>query len=456
MFTKVHLHNFRTFDDMVFDLSKKKGVPKNFITVYGENGAGKSNLLSAFSLLSELMLTMDLRDIYEEILSREAILVDAELEKSLMQQIMAGMRDMQTLINDYRMVSCNEPVVAEYEFTIAGNAGKYCIELGENEILSEKLEFIITSRKGTYFECRPDHISINGAIFTDKDLLLDIKATAKRFWGKHSMLAIIEHELHDKSKSFAENNLSENFCDLLASFRGISCQLRVADREFKHLDTPFSIFSSPNRGRIHKSNEKELDLAEKTFSTFFSSINSDITNLKYEKEYNGDYITYQLVVVKMIAGKLREVSFERESTGNHQLLNIFCCLLSGCFYRTVILDEADSGVHDVLFYKLLQGIHGHIKGQVIMTTHNTTLMEAKFAKDSTYIIYEENGGYKRIRCISDYEKRTYANNNIRSRYLDGTYKGIPDVAEIDFDQLLNTLDEALNVAHTDLSTNDSE
>lgn len=47
MFTKITLENFRSFDHIVFDLTEKGNVPKHLAVLYGENGAGKSNLMSA-------------------------------------------------------------------------------------------------------------------------------------------------------------------------------------------------------------------------------------------------------------------------------------------------------------------------------------------------------------------------------------------------------------------------
>lgn len=57
MFTKICLRNFRSFDEIEFDLSEKANKAKPLAVVYGENGAGKSNLMSAFVLLKEIMQT---------------------------------------------------------------------------------------------------------------------------------------------------------------------------------------------------------------------------------------------------------------------------------------------------------------------------------------------------------------------------------------------------------------
>ena len=80
-----------------------------------------------------------------------------------------------------------------------------------------------------------------------------------------------------------------------------------------------------------------------------------------------------------------------------------------------------------------------------MTTHNTMLMETDFARESTYILYEETAGHKVIRCVADYDKRTYLSNNIRNKYLNKEYEGIPQIKEIDFSALINKMDTVMRV-----------
>lgn len=71
MFEYIRLKNFKSFGDIEFNLLDKKGNPKRLILLYGENGIGKSNLASAFFMLSETLRTMDVRDIMQSILSEE-------------------------------------------------------------------------------------------------------------------------------------------------------------------------------------------------------------------------------------------------------------------------------------------------------------------------------------------------------------------------------------------------
>ena len=56
------------------------------------------------------------------------------------------------------------------------------------------------------------------------------------------------------------------------------------------------------------------------------------------------------------------------------------------------------------------------------------LMESEPARNTTYILSEDDAGNKVVKAISDYEKRTYLNNNIRNKYLNNEYGGLPGYA----------------------------
>ena len=203
MFSKITLKNFRSFDNIVFDLSAKNKSVKPLVIIFGENGAGKSNLATSFVLLSELLNTMNVRDIYEELINEMAKYDNPNLSEIMRSHL----RDIQAIINDYRMIDNSEPLVAEYDFIINGKQGKYIVELSDSEITHERLEFLLNKRKGIYFDCTPEKITINQDIFTSEDFYEDIKETAKKYWGKHSILAIVKHEIFDKTQNTAANKM---------------------------------------------------------------------------------------------------------------------------------------------------------------------------------------------------------------------------------------------------------
>lgn len=444
MFTKITLENFRSFDHIVFDLTEKGNVPKHLAVLYGENGAGKSNLMSAFVLLPELTRTMDVRDAYERLLTRDAIFQDEKMEKVMREQMRHSLRDMSAIIKDYRMIDCEDPIVAEYEFNINGNNGCYRVEFGQDEIVHERLEYVLNRRRGLYFDCSSDGILINDTVIqgtNGKDFLVDVKETAKRYWGKHSLLAILLYEMKDKSNAFGRDNVTENFNTVLRAFRGLSCAVSMGNKSWEGLSSKLQVLKRPLQGHLSLRRETELDYASDFFTQLFTSVDLSVRKIFYKKEFHDDEIYYKLIEEKYIAGNYRRIDFERESAGNCQLLNISCYLLTACMGGVVILDEAEANIHDLLFQKLLEEIRPILKGQVIMTTHNTMLMEASFAREATYILSvdPDNPSDKKIRCISDYRKRTYAANNIRNKYLNCEYGGVPELRQTEFQESIEKI-----------------
>ena len=444
MFTKITLENFRSFDHIVFDLTEKGNVPKHLAVLYGENGAGKSNLMSAFVLLPELTRTMDVRDAYERLLTRDAIFQDEKMEKVMREQMRHSLRDMSAIIKDYRMIDCEDPIVAEYEFNINGNNGCYRVEFGQDEIVHERLEYVLNRRRGLYFDCSSDGILINDTVIqgtNGKDFLVDVKETAKRYWGKHSLLAILLYEMKDKSNAFGRDNVTENFNTVLREFRGLACAVSMGNKSWEGLSSKLQVLKRPLQGHLSLRRETELDYASDFFTQLFTSVDLSVRKIFYKKEFHDDEIYYKLIEEKYIAGNYRRIDFERESAGNCQLLNISCYLLTACMGGVVILDEAEANIHDLLFQKLLEEIRPILKGQVIMTTHNTMLMEASFAREATYILSvdPDNPSDKKIRCISDYRKRTYAANNIRNKYLNCEYGGVPELRQTEFQESIEKI-----------------
>lgn len=448
MFTKVSLKNFRSFDNIEFDLRSRSGNAKPLAVVYGENGAGKSALMSAFVLLQELLNTMNVRDFYEKLLTREDLLKDKDGEEKIRQRL-AKMRTLENIINDCKMIGCNDPIVAEYEFQINGHMGRYLVELSQTEIVHERLEFLLNKRRGVYFDCKTNAISVNRGIVVDDDLYADIMSAVKRFWGKHSIFAVVLHEISDKAATFGNDNVSEHFDEVLSEFVFLSSYVELGSRKWSGLAAPFGILDRPISGEVQKRDEAQLDIMADAFSHIFSAVSSTVDSVYYEREYGDQVVYYRLFVKKRVAGVYRNIPFSRESTGNCQLLATLCFMFCACMGGTVVIDEADAGIHDLLFKTMVEAIYPIIQkrnGQLIMTTHNTLLMETDFARDATYIIQEDEMGSKTVRCITSYDKRTYANNNVRNKYLNGDYRGIPMIKKMNLSELIDCFTKLNNTA----------
>lgn len=446
MFTKVRLQNFRSFKDITFDLSDTKNKYKNFAMVYGENGVGKSNLISGFEALIHLMRTMDIRDALDKLLLSEKLRVLLESSGDsdvLLTKITSGFRDAESLSQQFRTVDCDEPMSIEYEFIINNKKGSYLVEI-EKEIIHERLEYVLEKNKGVYFDITPERQKINDKVFENVQALAKTKELMEQYWGKHTLLAILFHEKNDKSERYMSKALSDNFLHLISQFLSVSCLNKTGDGERGSLLASDQLMTNLEGGTISKSQEQKLDAAAQMLTELFHSINSDNRKLFYKKAMIDDNkIKYKLFLTKYIAGRERDIDFTLESTGNHQILHILPFLLLAMQGNVVFVDELDSGIHDLLIKEIIESALPVIKannGQLVITSHNTYLMEMSDARSSVYIIKDDDSGNRIVQCIDNSGKgRIYEQNSIRNQYIHGKYEGIPNKFNIDIHKIINFL-----------------
>ena len=191
-----------------------------------------------------------------------------------------------------------------------------------------------------------------------------------------------------------------------------------------------------DNGSIKINEEEKLNHTEKILNNFFTSIYSDIKKVYYKTEEKDDKLHYNLFIKKQIYGKIIDIDFQLESTGTQKLLRLFPLIISSMKKNNVVaIDELDSGIHDLLTASIVKSLFSDIKGQFILTTHNTTILESDIKKECIYVFNIDSEGKKILAPITDYEKE-HPNINFRKRYLKGMYYGIPIVSDIDFKYIL--------------------
>ena len=437
MFEYIKLKRFKSFGDVEFNLLDKKGNPKNMILIYGENGAGKSNLASALLLLSETLRTMDVRDFIESMLVKQP---DAMQDEDFSRFLKMRYKDLETLIKESKMVNSDSSMYLEFGFKLNGKSGCYVIETNDSQLIHEHLEYTLAKNRGVYFDITPDNVIISSKIFQTKKSYNEIKAACSKYWGKHTLLSIIMHESDDKADTYIKEQLSEHFDTVLEFFNRISGNIKFGSRQERgFIGLPEAIFGEYDEGIIQKTDEPLLDKTELMLNIFIKSIYKDVEKVYYKRVYKENTIRYSLMQTKLLAGKLRDIEFSMESTGTQSLLQLLPFMLVVVHGSTAIIDEFDTGVHDLLVQKLVRSLYSNLQGQLILTTHNTLLMESGLPKENIYVISEIANGEKEIQCITHYDPKIHTNTNIRNQYLNGNYSGTPDLKDVDFQQLLSVL-----------------
>lgn len=432
MINYIHVRNFKSFGDIYINFKDKNLKVKNLIIVYGENGIGKSNFTDIFDFLSITSDTMDVRDLIQELIKKG---FEEENDKQdLMNTIKKEMLDMEQIIKKYKMIDSTEHMYVEYGFSLNDDEGKYIMEFDDNSIIYECLEFRLQSRKGRYFELSKMKTFLSPKIFIDSKTSEDLTELISQFWGKHTFLSILKHEYQDKARHYYDDKISHKMFDIIYDFDRITVLRRNGNDH--RIRIPKENNLNINRGKIMKKDEDVLDRIERMINGFLTIVYDDVEEAKYERTYTEDYLTYQLFIKKKIYGKVRTLMYSQESTGVKASVMLMLVLLGSIKHDVIVIDEFDTGIHDLLIKDMINSISNQIQGQLILTTHNTGLMESDVKKDSFYVINEIDGGDKEIECILKYDNKINPKTNIRRQYLSGTYRGVPKLSDIDYKRIL--------------------
>lgn len=423
MIKRVSLKNFMSFDDIDLDITDKGGRCMNHAFIYGENGSGKTNLIDSFMFLGKSSMTVT----YER--SEEA---EKEVIKKLLEilrtndssvNIRDTPRDITDLARQYRMVDAEGNMVLRFQINIDGHDATYSLEFDEqNKIQSESFDYIVRKRRGNLFKITHDAVSLQKDLFSSS-YRKEINDLLDRYWGKHTFIAILMHESRVKNDRYFNSEVSENIRSFL---RYIKSMVVVKRGETfaplrRQICLPFGTILSKDAG--------DLDRMQIILSKFFSRLYSDIRSVYFTKEDIGDgKIRYELYFNKKIAGKIRAIPAFRESSGTMHLMTILPLLIFCVDGKTVIMDEIDAGIHDLLMSQLISQCIPDITGQLIATTHDTSLMTYKDAPN-IFIISIDRNGFKKIASIQSTEPPNIK-TNIQKRYIEGYYSGIPLTADI--------------------------
>ena len=436
MFLKVHVKNFKSLIDFEFDLTEKKDYYKELALIYGENGSGKTNIVSIFHVLTETLQTMRVKGVLESLLDKES---DHLPPEELMRIIRSKIPNIEDIIKKSKTFDAQENMYLKFDFTIDKKIGSYTLEFNKKEVVYEKLEYLVEKKKAVFFEMSASDSIINPKLFNSDEYANEIAGKVKKFWGKHTLMSILLNDFMEKNKEYILQNVNTNFSTVMDAFVNIHC----------HSNSPLEIATASKAlpldgeffgGIIENKNISKLSDVSEILTSIFSNLYSDIKQLFYKtKKHESGYLEYELYLKKVISGKIREIPFEIESSGTKNILGLLPPLFLAIQGQTVILDEFDTGIHDILIWELFEKLSEAIKGQLIVTTHNTLLLETDIENKYLYILIVDQDGNKEINSLDKYELRVHKNHNRRSQYLKGLYYGVPFVGNLDFDLVADQL-----------------
>lgn len=428
MITKIEVKNFRNFDHLIFDIAKKEHI----IAIYGENGSGKSNLLSTLDILHYSINTFLNQQVFLEWQSRlenEESLVPNDL-KFLSSVI--PYRTLKGVLENTPFNGIDENVELKYSFAIGNHKGDYTLIYTPNlELVTEELKFTISKQTGLHFKIHKENdieIKLNAKVFSSVEIRNELVTRIKQYWGNHTLLAIMNELLTSYNKGFIHDNFSPFLLEVMNMMKDIVVS---NDMNISHPDLPENFIS----GMISEDEVYKLDDSERLINAFLSHLYTDFVSVYYQKKQESDNIRYQLFIKKIVSERIIDIPFSQESRGTKQLLKLLQLLIHLKGDNIVVIDELDLGIHDLLVNSLIQDLNSYMKGQLIFTTHDTYLLNNNLSKKGTYILSIDADGFRDIYSISEFHLKP--NHNIEKLYKEGQLGGIPMPTNIDFNELLN-------------------
>ncbi|AYY67812.1 transporter [Streptococcus sp. FDAARGOS_521] len=440
MFSKIEFKNFMSFSNLTFDLLNR-GKCKDIIAIYGENGSGKTNIVEAFKLLVLSLQSMEslnentrLQSLLKEQTNKE------ENQKTNFGDI-SEILDKISFFTTFKGIAKNTHRIAsegntilKYYFNIEKDNGYYLLEYNENnELVKEELVFKIKSNKGVHFSITNiDGLSqsLNKTIFKNT-IFKDLTEQIEKYWGKHTFLSIFNNYCLEVNEEFINEQVSINFQKVVDEFDKIFIWSGNFRGPFHSTEL---LLKDISKGKIDKSEKEKLSYTEEIIYKYFSALYIDIKDVKYKQDAQGQEIKYELMIRKNIGGDLLDVPISLESQGTKNLLDLlkgFNNVLDG---KICIVDEIDSGIHDLLMNSILNDLKGSVNGQLIFTTHDTTLLK-ELSPSSAYFLNVDIKGNKVIISGNEADKKIGVNNNLEKLYLSGFFGAVPDPLDIDFSDL---------------------
>ena len=443
MFTYVKAKNFKSLKNIKFNLKKNQKITNDFISIYGENGSGKTNIVELFKFLQQLTISKSI-DIALNKLPKEYF----ELQKKFIDSIAVELKKIWQLslnLEEYRTLNEKEDTEIEYGFKINDIEGYYYIRFN-TEIVEEKLYYFAVKQKAFYFKiCKEEKEikkELNKNIFNNEKYKKELIDNIDKYWGKYSFLSLLFYETAEKNQDYVITNTSQKIFNIIDKFLSMTIHVHMWD--FKLM--PDNIMKQSKlidlkSGNIRKDKVNIIKKYEKVLNIFFTQAYADIKSVEYKFEDNDEKVYYELYFNKMIGGKLKSISIDLESEGTRKIVDEFDTIIGAMMGETVIIDEIDNGIHDLLMKNIIMSIKDEINGQLIITTHNTLLLEI-LPKECIYILSTDYEGNKEINSIKDYGITIQKNNNARDLYFKGLFGGIPTTEYVDFEEIKYALEDS--------------
>jgi hypothetical protein len=363
------------------------------IALYGPNASGKSTLLRAAEAMADLLAKSSGYSSDLEVSHYEPFRLNA--------------------------TSRNEPVRLGVRAVIDGRVYDYSFGFDDTEFTNEVLVEIGPSATTTLFH-RNGHV-VQGP------------------WTEHPQFGLL-------AAAFRPNALLLSLADKVATSlaSNIASGLRAAlgtRYDYAHFGPPVALGDMSVASRVKDDDSFGLWLRDRLRDADVGIVDLHVRPMvrvlnKHAESSSADpRRSYRLMFTH--GGESAAIlPYSRESTGTRRLIQLaphLFDLTNPGIARTILVDEMDASMHPLLLRNIIKHINcdasrDRMNGQLIFATHETGLMDGEarhgvLRRDQIYFTEKNSEGAARLYSLAEYSERN--NLNIRKRYLQGRYGGLP-------------------------------
>ncbi len=378
--------------------------------IYGANSSGKSNLFKAITFMKSTIL-----------LSAKETQINERFD-----------------VDNFRLSTETENKPSHFEiiFLIDDKRYRYGFQISKNEIESEWLFYVPTTKEAMLFTRLKDDINI-GLHFKEG------KGLEKRTRNNALFLSVVAQFNGEISKQilkwFSNLNIISGSNDLRhegftleklkdSKFKQWALNyLKTADIDILGLQVEWNDLDFEKLPKNIKRHLKENNISEKQIQT----IRGDFTVQTNHQKYNAD---------KEKIGLEKFDLKENESEGTRKLLMfagpIWDTLKNG---KILFIDEFETKFHQRLTVSLIKLFNSSVsnsnKAQFVLATHDTNLLDSDlFRRDQIWFVNKNKYGVSELYSLAEYKESNKAvrkDASYNKNYLMGKYRAVPVVDNFD-------------------------
>ncbi|MDE5882325.1 MAG: ATP-binding protein [Muribaculaceae bacterium] len=393
--------------------------------LYGANGSGKSNFVSALKFIKEFATDLNL-----------------DSNPNRLSSVFKRSR--------FKLPEMGNDTPMSFLIEFGGKLGVYIytVELNDKGIVEEALyKSGVGKKENEILFCRHTaEISFPDGMTTEEIKKVFIRQLKSN--PSQSALAFIGklHLIDNASilDAYEWINTQLDIIEVNHQLPWLIDQLRHQPDVFEFIKTVFSNIGLGIEDMIVKEESfddwlKYADMEDKaTITKFMDSIPQNAENKSFTKmnrqfplltvkEEDGKRIVSELLFYQLGKnGFIGELGCEAQSSGTLRLLTLVPAIYYAIYEgKTVVIDEIDHSIHSVLIKELIK-FFGEAKsnGQLIFTTHETALLNQQelLRPDEVWMI-EKSEGISQMYSLNDF--KIHKTLSLENGYLDGRFGAIP-------------------------------